>query len=132
MNLIRKINIYLINVKRTMKKNAYELYQNLNQIPVDDDSIFIESFHGKNFSGDPKYIALAIRDSMIIKIYVSSTNSLVDMEIKRYGFTPVRFGSEKYIKTFRKCKYVLSMVTRGIKCTSLQIRYLFKHGTVFH
>ena len=27
MNLIRKINIYLINVKRTMKKNAYELYQ---------------------------------------------------------------------------------------------------------
>ncbi|RAX29803.1 UNVERIFIED_CONTAM: glycosyl transferase family 1, partial [Escherichia coli] len=21
-------------------------------------------------------------------------------------FTPVRFGSEKYIKTFRKCKYV--------------------------
>ena len=33
MNLIRKINIYLINVKRTMKK-AYELYQNLNQIPV--------------------------------------------------------------------------------------------------
>ena len=47
MNLIRKINIYLINVKRTMKKNAYELYQNLNQIPVDDDSIFIESFHGK-------------------------------------------------------------------------------------
>lgn len=43
---------------------------------------------------------------MIIKIYVSSTNSLVDMEIKRYGFTPVRFGSEKYIKTFRKCKYV--------------------------
>ena len=53
MNLIRKINIYLINVKRTMKKNTYELYQNLNQIPVDDDSIFIESFHGKNFSGDP-------------------------------------------------------------------------------
>ena len=77
-------------------------------------------------------LLLLLRDSMIIKIYVSSTNSLVDMEIKRYGFTPVRFGSEKYIKTFRKCKYVLSMVTRGIKCTSLQIRYLFKHGTVFH
>ena len=58
-------------------------------------------------------LLLLLRDSMIIKIYVSSTNSLVDMEIKRYGFTPVRFGSEKYIKTFRKCKYVLSMVTRG-------------------
>ena len=51
-------------------------------------------------------LLLLLRDSMIIKIYVSSTNSLVDMEIKRYGFTPVRFGSEKYIKTFRKCKYV--------------------------
>ena len=35
--------------------------KNLNQIPVDADSIFIESFHGKNFSGDPKYIALAIK-----------------------------------------------------------------------
>ena len=70
MNLIRKINIYLINVKRTMKKNAYELYQNLNQIPVDDDSIFIESFHGKNFSGDPKYIALAIKRQYDHKKYM--------------------------------------------------------------
>ena len=70
MNLIRKINIYLINVKRTMKKKAYELYQNLNQIPVDDDSIFIESFHGKNFSGDPKYIALAIKRQYAHKKYM--------------------------------------------------------------
>ena len=131
MNLIRK-NKYLFNKCKTYyeKRTHMSYIKNLNQIPVDDDSIFIESFHGKNFSGDPKYIALAIkRQYDHKKIYVSSTNSLVDMEIKRYGFTPVRFGSEKYIKTFRK---FLSMVTRGIKCTSLQIRYLFKHGTVFH
>ena len=69
---------------------------------------------------------------MIIKIYVSSTNSLVDMEIKRYGFTPVRFGSENILKRLESVSMFLSMVTRGIKCTSLQIRYLFKHGTVFH
>ena len=53
-----------------MKKTHMSYIKNLNQIPVDDDSIFIESFHGKNFSGDPKYIALAIRDSMIIKKYM--------------------------------------------------------------
>lgn len=28
------------------------------------------------------------------------------MEIKKYGFNPVRFGSKNYINTFRKCKYV--------------------------
>lgn len=108
MNLIRK-NKYLFNKCKTYyeKRTHMNYIKNLNQIPVDDDSIFIESFHGKNFSGDPKYIALAIkRQYAHKKLYVSSTNSLVDMEIKRYGFTPVRFGSEKYIKTFRKCKYV--------------------------
>ncbi|WP_076689895.1 CDP-glycerol glycerophosphotransferase family protein [Staphylococcus haemolyticus] len=79
----------------------------LNKINVNSDYIFIESFHGKNFSGDPKYIALAIKKYYNNKkVFVSSSNSLVDMEIKRYGFTPIRFGSDNYIKTFRKSKYV--------------------------
>ena len=62
MNLIRK-NKYLFNKCKTYyeKRTHMSYIKNLNQIPVDDDSIFIESFHGKNFSGDPKYIALAIK-----------------------------------------------------------------------
>lgn len=79
----------------------------LNKINVNSDYIFIESFHGKNFSGDPKYIALAIKKYYNNKkIFVSSSNSLVDIEIKRYGFMPIRFGSKDYIKIFRKSKYV--------------------------
>ena len=41
-------------------------------------------------------LLLLLRDSMIIKNICEFNNSLVDMEIKRYGFTPVRFGSEIY------------------------------------
>lgn len=68
---------------------------------------FFESFHGKNFSGDPKYLALAIqeRDSQS-NIFVSSVNQLVDIEIRSYGFIPLRTGSKAYIHKFSECKYV--------------------------
>ncbi|UQW81258.1 CDP-glycerol glycerophosphotransferase family protein [Staphylococcus edaphicus] len=79
----------------------------LDKIIPDENKVFIESFHGSNFSGDPKYLALNIKEMYREKeVYVSSKNSLVDIEIRNYGFKPVRFGSENYIETFRKCKYV--------------------------
>lgn len=94
-------------------KKVYENEQHklehkvLDDIPVDEDKVFIESFHGSNFSSDPKYIALKINELYPHKkIYVSSVNSLVDMEIRNHGFTPIRFGSLKYKETFRSCKYV--------------------------
>lgn len=70
--------------------------------------VFIESFHGKNFSGDPKYIALAVqRLYPDTHIYVSSVNALVDMEIRSYQMTPVRFGSKAYVKAFEQCRYIV-------------------------
>lgn len=71
MNLIRK-NKYLFNKCKTYyeKRKHMSYIKNLNQILVDDDSIFIESFHGKNFSGDPKYIALAIKRQYAHKKYM--------------------------------------------------------------
>lgn len=76
--------------------------------PVNDNYVFVESFHGKNFSGDPKYIALALKEKFRdVRIFVSSTNQLVDMEIYDYGLTPVRTGSLKYVEIFQKSKLVI-------------------------
>ncbi|MCI2774327.1 CDP-glycerol glycerophosphotransferase family protein [Staphylococcus petrasii] len=79
----------------------------LGKISPSANNIFIESFHGKNFSGDPKYIALAIKGQYPNKnVFVSSINTLVDMEIREHGLTPVRIGSSNYTNIFRQCKYV--------------------------
>lgn len=106
--LVLKSRIINKIVKRFYQKNHNERsIKTLNRIQVNRKFVFIESFHGKNFSGDPKYIALAIKKAYKdMEIYVSSGNSLVDMEIKRYGLIPVRFGSNNYVNIFRKCKYV--------------------------
>ncbi|BCA85433.1 glycosyl transferase family 1 [Enterococcus saigonensis] len=72
-----------------------------------DDFFFIESFHGKSFAGDPKYIALELKKKFPEAfIYVSSADELVDMEIMDYGFIPVRIGSPQYVHKFRKCAYI--------------------------
>lgn len=74
-----------------------------------NDFVFIESFHGKSFTGDPKYLALAIKEKYPEKfIYVSSVNQLVDIEILNFGFYPVRLGSSLYISKFRQSKYVIT------------------------
>ncbi|CAD5901923.1 putative CDP-glycerol glycerophosphotransferase [Carnobacterium maltaromaticum] len=75
---------------------------------LNKDYYFIESFHGANFSGDPKYIALTIAENEpLSKIIVSSVNQLVDMEILSYGFIPVRTGSAEYVTMFKKCKTII-------------------------
>lgn len=78
---------------------------------VDADAFFIETFHGKQFSGDPKFIALEIDkkykdEGKECRIYVSSVNSLVDSEILNYGFWPVRLGSAFYRYAFSVSKFV--------------------------
>ena len=81
--------------------------QKLNEIIPQANKVFIESFHGNNFSGDPKYIALGIKNFFKDKeVFVSSINSLVDIEIRNHGFKPVRFGSKDYIEKFRMSKYI--------------------------
>ncbi|WP_426392294.1 CDP-glycerol glycerophosphotransferase family protein [Mammaliicoccus sciuri] len=85
-------------------KNEMDMF---NQIKPSANKVFIESFHGNNFSGDPKYIALYIKKHFPEKqIYVSSRNSLVDIEIRNCDLVPIRFGSISYSKIFRECKYV--------------------------
>ncbi|AVQ34273.1 CDP-glycerol--glycerophosphate glycerophosphotransferase [Staphylococcus muscae] len=82
--------------------------KNYRQQIVRQDAIFIESFHGKNFSGDPKYIALALqRQYPNVTIFVSAQNELVEMEIRSYGMVPIRFGSRAYIRAFNQCRYVI-------------------------
>ncbi|MBC1521462.1 glycosyltransferase [Listeria aquatica] len=77
-------------------------------INVHENMYFIESFHGKSFSGDPKYIALWIKKNIPnAKIFVSSVNQLVDMEIRYFGFEALRLGSASYQRTFRMCKYII-------------------------
>lgn len=70
--------------------------------------VFIESFHGKNFSGDPKAIALEIRRQYPhYTVYVSAANECVDIEVRRFGFQPVRFGTREYMKAFEQSRYVI-------------------------
>lgn len=87
-------------VKKIVKRDT--------NISINENAFFVESFHGKNFSGDPKYLALAIqKEYPEAEIYVSSINDLVDMEIRSFGFTPIRFGSADYIQKFYQCKYII-------------------------
>ncbi|WP_204123147.1 CDP-glycerol glycerophosphotransferase family protein [Lacticaseibacillus mingshuiensis] len=75
---------------------------------VTDQKLFVESFHGSNFSGDPKYLAIAYKKTHPdAEIFVSSRNSLVDMEARSYGFIPLRTGSRNYVYRFTQCKYVV-------------------------
>ncbi len=96
------------NIRRQLKKAILAVGSSRNhQIEVKENYFFIESFHGKNFSGDPKYLALAILEKYPeAKIFVSSTNQLVDLAIRSYGFEAVRLGTKAYLKAFLQSKYV--------------------------
>ncbi|MGM0123798.1 hypothetical protein IGI37_001172 [Enterococcus sp. AZ194] len=73
--------------------------------PLRDNFVFVESFHGRNFSGDPKYLALALKKAYPkLNIFVSSANQLVDMEIYDFGFIPVRTGSALYVERFQQSR----------------------------
>ncbi|MGV3244940.1 CDP-glycerol glycerophosphotransferase family protein [Staphylococcus sp. 11261D007BR] len=92
-------------VKKLLKRMYHKVLT--QKVEVDDKTVFIESFHGSNFSGDPKYIALAIKEYLPdMTIFVSSKNSLVDMEIRHFGLIPVRFGSPQYMEAFKMSKYI--------------------------
>lgn len=98
-NLAKKIFI---------KNENYGTIENQNLIKPKTKYFFIESFHGSNFSGDPKYLALAIKNKLPQAcLFVSSKNQLVDMEIRNFGFEPVRTGSKKYQQMFAKCQTVI-------------------------
>lgn len=76
-------------------------------VTVDPNKFFVESFHGTNFSGDPKYLALGIKKRMPdAEIYVSCANQLVETVVSNYGFRPVKVGTLAYLQAFKKCKYV--------------------------
>ena len=69
---------------------------------------FIESFHGKSFAGDPKYLALSLQEKKPgYYFFVSSINELVDQEIYSYGMIPVRLGSREYIQKFKTSKLII-------------------------
>lgn len=92
--------------KYNSRKQKLEI-EKFNKIEPSPNKIFIESFHGNNFSGDPKYLALYIKENYPKKtVYVSSRNSLVDIEIRNHDLIPVRFGSANYVQFFRESKYV--------------------------
>ncbi|WP_086428313.1 CDP-glycerol glycerophosphotransferase family protein [Staphylococcus cornubiensis] len=92
----------LFNVEAQVKK-----FQNQRR-HVSDKAVFIESFHGKNFSGDPKAIACAMKRMYPeLTVYVSAADPLVEMEIRSYDMIPVRFGTRAYIRAFEQCRYVV-------------------------
>lgn len=105
-------NIISSNSFRDTAKNLVTKYvSNRHEIEgtyVHDNYVFVESFHGKNFSGDPKYLALKIQEQIPnCKVFVSSVNQLVDMEIRSFGFEALRTGSKVYLERFSECKYII-------------------------
>ncbi|MBM7616581.1 CDP-glycerol glycerophosphotransferase (TagB/SpsB family) [Weissella uvarum] len=98
-------------IKSTIKNEVLKLDDKRRvdkELPeIQEHYFFFESFHGKNFSGDPKYLALAIAEKYPdAKIFVSSVNQLVDIEIRNYGFEAVRLGSKAYLDAFSRSKYI--------------------------
>lgn len=75
--------------------------------PVDPNKFFVESFHGSNFSGDPKYLALGVKErNPNAEIYVSCANQLVETVVSNYGFRPVKVGTLNYLQSFKQSKYI--------------------------
>ncbi|MCG7338500.1 CDP-glycerol glycerophosphotransferase family protein [Staphylococcus sp. ACRSN] len=106
--LLLNNNIFFNRMKKmyTFRKERLER-KIMDGIEPDENKVFIESFHGNNFSGDPKFLALKIKELYKHKkVYVSSVNSLVDIEVRNAGLIPIRFGSTIYKKIFRSCKYI--------------------------
>lgn len=86
-------------------------------LPIQNNFAFIESFHGKSFAGDPKYLALELRKkNPEMQIFVSSVSDLVDDEVLAYNFHPVRLGSQDYIHKFRQCRFVITNGNTLDKC----------------
>lgn len=95
---------FMKKIYEKIDKITYEKDKNR----VNDRTVFIESFHGKNFSGDPKYLAIALKKKYpMMKIYVSSINQLSDNEILKYGFHPIRLSSKKYFEIADHAKYLI-------------------------
>ncbi|MFN6737662.1 CDP-glycerol glycerophosphotransferase family protein [Enterococcus gallinarum] len=102
-----------MKIKETLKR----ILRQTEATPINDillkgnlrnDFVFVESFHGKSFAGDPKYLALALKEKFPeYTFYVSSINELVDMEIFSHGMVPVRLGGNKYVTKFRKSRLVI-------------------------
>lgn len=100
-------------------KNVYHSVYKTKELSfeVRDDFAFIESFHGKSFSGDPKFMAITMKEQFPnMNFYVSSTNQLVDIEVLSYGFYPIRTGSPNYVKKFKQSRYVITNGNPLDKC----------------
>ncbi|MBA8771803.1 CDP-glycerol glycerophosphotransferase family protein [Staphylococcus coagulans] len=106
---LRKGSRFYNKVRQVIfKVEGHVKQRQIRQRQVSKKHVFIESFHGKNFSGDPKYIACALkRLNPELEIYVSSADPLVDLEIRAFGMTPIRFGTRSYMRTFEKSAYVV-------------------------
>ncbi len=112
-------------VDKIRKSNEFEKYI------IEENTYFIETFHGKNFSGNPKALAIEIKKSNPNAIiYVSSINSIVDIEIFSLGFKPIRFNSIAYKEAYKKSKYVISNsnVLLGLPKLEGQIHLQTWHG----
>ncbi|SPP28692.1 CDP-glycerol glycerophosphotransferase family protein [Brochothrix thermosphacta] len=96
-------------IKKIILKNSSLEYLNYNSYgKIRENYFFIESFHGANFTGDPKYLAIAIKKvKPESKIFISSKNQLVDIEVRNFGFEPIRTGSQDYLTLFNKCKTII-------------------------
>src|SRR5699024_9100544 len=58
---------------------------------LNKNNVFIESFHGKSFAGDPKHLALYLQSqNPKLHFFVSSANEMVDMEILNHQMIPLR------------------------------------------
>ncbi|MFQ3845741.1 hypothetical protein AABD41_14690 [Staphylococcus pseudoxylosus] len=59
---VLKNNIFFEGLKKYYNNRKERLSKKiLDGIEPKESNVFIESFHGNNFSGDPKYIALSIK-----------------------------------------------------------------------
>ncbi|WP_461226510.1 CDP-glycerol glycerophosphotransferase family protein [Lacticaseibacillus suihuaensis] len=98
---VRKVGRRLVQL--VMRRGLYQITDE----PISSHKVFLESFHGNNLSGDPKYFGLKIKAlHPDTEVYVSSMGDLVDAEAVSLGFTPVRVGSLKYLQSFQQSKYV--------------------------
>lgn len=94
-------------LRKILTRNKPIINSSTTETRPREDFVFVESFHGKTFAGDPKYLSLYLKSISDKFFFVSSANELVDQEIYSYGMIPIRLGSKEYIEKFRLSKLVI-------------------------
>ncbi len=118
--LFNKINQFsskaLEKRKNNYKFDMVSRYTEYRNLPIENDTIFFETFHGKSMTDNPYALFLEIvkrdKEARYKFIWVLNHNPSMDIQAKRFegldNLIFVKLGSDDYIKYLATAKYLIN------------------------